>query len=260
MNFFDLFNKKHTVDSSERIPESAMTHNSVDVKSDDNQHFESNLDNKPKASSIQKVHNLIILDESGSMEAIFKAALTGVNETLQTIREAQKENSNQVHFVSLVTFNSSRYNAIYMDEEANSTQDISKNQYRPRACTPLYDAMGHSITELRSNVKKGDIVLVTVITDGYENASREYNGTAIKALVMELKAQGWVFTYIGANQDVVAVASSMSIDNHFGFGADEESTGDMFEKENRCRKRFFNKASRSVDFDNLGEGYFEENN
>lgn len=206
----------------------------------------------------KRVHNLIILDESGSMSSIYRPALTGVNETLQTIRGAQDEHKDQEHFVTLVAFDSGHYNQIYAHVPAKIATDITEEQYRPGGCTPLYDAMGRGLTELRPYVAKDEVVLVTVITDGYENASREFNGKAIKALVESLKSQDWVFTYIGANQDVEAVAASMSIDNHLAFDADDESTGEMFAKERRSRMKFFGKLSRNMPMCDLGVGYFDE--
>ena len=206
----------------------------------------------------KRVHNLIILDESGSMSSIYRTALTGVNETLQTIRGAQDEHTDQEHFVTLVAFDSGHYNQIYAHVPASKATHITDGQYRPCGGTPLYDAMGRGLTELSPNVAKDDVVIVTVITDGYENASREFNGKAIKALVESLKCQGWVFTYIGANQDVEAVAASMSIDNHLVFDADDESTGEMFAKECRSRKKFFGKLSLNKSMDDISVGYFDE--
>lgn len=214
--------------------------------------------NQTPPEGTKRVHNLIILDESGSMSSIYRPALTGVNETLQTIRSAQDEHQNQQHFVTLAAFDSGHYNQIYTHVPATDAIDITEEQYRPGGCTPLYDAMGRGLTELRPKVGKEDVVLVTVITDGYENASREYNGKAIKALVESLKEQGWVFTYIGANQDVEAVAASMSIDNHLAFDADDDSTGEMFAKECRSRKKFFGKLSRNMPMCDLSVGYFDE--
>lgn len=214
--------------------------------------------NKVNLDGVKHVHNLIILDESGSMQSIYRPALSGVNETLQTIRNAQTEHQEQKHSVSLVAFDSGHYNRIYNNTPAEKAVDITKDQYRPDGCTPLYDAMGRSINELRPHVNAGDVVLVTVITDGYENASREYNGKAIKSLVEDMKNQGWVFTYIGANQDVEAVAASMSIDNHLAFDADDESTDAMFAKECRSRKKFFAKLSQNMPMADLGAGYFDE--
>mgnify|MGYP004566816155 FL=1 len=63
---------------------------------------------------------------------------------------------------------------------------------------------------------KDTMVVVTIITDGMENASREYNGKTIKELVERLRGEGWTFTYMGANQDSVEVAMSMSIRNGRG--------------------------------------------
>lgn len=54
----------------------------------------------------KKVFNLLILDESGSMCSIEKATVSGLNETIQSIRNAQKKHPEQEHFVSLMSFNS----------------------------------------------------------------------------------------------------------------------------------------------------------
>lgn len=209
-------------------------------------------------SEVKHIHNLIILDESGSMQSIYHPALTGVNETLQTIRNAHMDHEEQNHSVSLIAFDSGHYNRIYNNIPAERAVDITKDQYRPKGSTPLYDAMGRSINELRPHVNAGDVVLVTVITDGYENASREYDGKAIKSLVEAMKKEGWVFTYIGANQDVETVAASMSIDNRLAFEADDESTRAMFEHEKRSRNKFFSKLSRNMPMCDLSTGYFDE--
>lgn len=44
----------------------------------------------PKDNHVQRVFNLIILDESGSMSSIAKQAISGLNEVFQTIGKAQK--------------------------------------------------------------------------------------------------------------------------------------------------------------------------
>lgn len=201
----------------------------------------------------RRVHNLIIVDESGSMQYIYQPALSGVNETLQTIREAQKEHTDQEHLVTLVTFDTSHYNEIYANTPAAESADITADQYRPSGGTPLYDAMGRAITTLRDHAGDDDVVLVTVITDGYENASQEYNGPAIKALVEAMKAKGWVFTYIGANQDVEAVAGSLAIDHCLSYEATDDGTSEMFEKERRARKNFFGKIHTDTDCTKLNE-------
>lgn len=90
-----------------------------------------------------------------------------------------------------------------------------------------------------------------------KNASREFNGRAIRALVEAMKKEGWVFTYIGANQDVDAVADAMAIDNRLAFEATQTGTQAMFEKEKCARMRFFNRVSKSAPDENLNDNYFE---
>lgn len=213
---------------------------------------------KPKTdpTDAKRVHNLIIVDESGSMGCIYYPALTGINETLQTIRGAQMEHENQDHTVTLITFSTGRYNELYANTPVEETGEILQTQYHPNGCTPLYDAMGRSISELRQKVEKGDVVLVTVITDGYENDSHEYNGAMIKALIEELKGEGWVFTYIGANQNVEEVAASMSIDNHLEFEEDAEGAKAMFEKERQSRLKFCNALNQDLSISDLSKDYF----
>ena len=259
MSIFNFFKNrgKSVVDNT---PEPSMPASTSQPEKDETTtHSEDESSDINVSEGTTRVHNLIILDESGSMQSIYQPTLTGVNETLQTIREAQKEHENQTHFVSLIAFDSGHYNQIYNHIAAEKAIDITEEQYRPGGCTPLYDAMGHAINDLRPNIVKGDVVLVTVITDGYENASREYSGQAIKSLVEAMKKEGWVFTYIGPNHDVEAVAASMSINNHLAFSADDKSTGEMFAKERQCRRNFFGRVSRNAPMSDLSNDYFDEN-
>ena len=82
-------------------------------------------------------------------------------------------------------------------------------------------------------------MLVTIITDGEENCSEEYNLRMVKTLIEKLKAQGWTFTLIGTdNLDVEGMAGAMAIDNHLAFAEDAEATGMMFARERRSRERW----------------------
>ena len=205
-----------------------------------------------------RIFNLVIIDESGSMYSIKKEAIDGVNETIQTIRAAQEKHEEQEHFVTLVTFNDD-VRTVYECVPVNDVKELTDETYRPICSTALYDAMGMSISALRPKVAADDKVLVTIVTDGYENASKEYSGKAIKALVDEMKGKGWVFAYIGANQDVEAVAAQISITNVINFNATQEGTREMTRGLNRSRERFYSRVAES-DFDakEANEDFFKE--
>lgn len=189
-----------------------------------------------------RIFNLIILDESGSMLSIKNEAINNVNESLQTILKAQKENPDQEHYVTFVSFNN-RHKTIWDRIPATEAKTITENDYNPSCSTALYDAMGFSLNELRPNVADNDRVLVTIVTDGMENASCEYNGNAIKILVDELKAKGWVFAYMGANHDVEAAAAHISITNIMKFQATAEGTSMMTNRSNNSRERLYRRMS-----------------
>ena len=196
-----------------------------------------------------KVYNLIILDESGSMDSIKKATISGFNELVQTIKGIEKQFPEQQHFISFVTFNGAGIKT-HLDKQAVAMlSQIDAKSYQPASMTPLYDAIGLSVTKLRLDLagQENVNVLITILTDGEENASREFNGQHIKTLIEEQKASGWTFTYIGANQDVEKVAATMSITNTMEFSADDRGVNEMFAKERSSRFSYSQKIRNKED-------------
>ena len=147
-------------------------------------------------------------------------------------------------------------------QKVESDKKLKWTDYNPDDCTPLFDAMGRSLNELKNHVSDEDVVLVTIITDGYENASREYSGHDIKNLVAELKARGWVFAYIGTNQDVDAVADDMGIRSRMCYEYSDLGASEMFRTESRSKREFYARLHREGRNFMKEEcyDYFESNN
>ena len=203
------------------------------------------MENKPTNQKTQ-VFNVIILDRSGSMECIRKAAVDGFNETLAGIKKAQEKFADtQEHFVSLVTFCSCEMRKVFDRVPVAKAHSLTMEDYTPCCCTPLYDAMGFTITAMRNHVKDMDdvTVVVTIITDGMENASKEYDGGSIKSLVEKLRTEGWTFTYMGANQDSVEVAMKLSIRNSRNFAYSHEGTRASMCKDMNTRMNFYSRLA-----------------
>lgn len=204
-----------------------------------------------------KIFNLIIIDESGSMVLIKQHAINSVNETLQSIRKATEKHEEQEHYVSLITFNSDM-KTVYDCVSINDVNELNDSTYAPNANTALYDAMGHSINALMPKIGETDKVLVTIVTDGCENASSEYTRESINSLVEELKKKGWVFAYIGANHDATSAANAISITNVLQFQATGLGTQRMSHKLAKSREVWYDKLAycKSSSIDN----FFAENN
>jgi hypothetical protein len=199
-----------------------------------------------------QVYNLIILDESGSMEAIKKSTITGFNEVVQTVKGIEKQYPEQKHFISLVTFNGLGIKTLLDKQPVSTLSQINQKTYNPDSSTPLYDAIGLSVLKLRIDLAglENTNVLVTILTDGEENSSREFNGQQIKKIIDEQKDLGWTFTYIGANHDVEKAAVSISITNTMQFNANEADMQLMFAKEKNARYAYSQKIRDKQDLQN----------
>ena len=188
---------------------------------------------------MKKVFNLIIVDESGSMSVIRKQAFTGMNETLSTVRSMQEKFPDTEQHVTLVTFDSDHMKWHYNDALAKDTHDLTWKAYNPCAATPLYDAIGKTVSALNAQAGKDDNVLVTIITDGYENCSEEWTLKMVRQLIEKLKEQHWTFTLIGTdNLDVEDMARGFCINESMAFKQDEEGTKAMFARERKARARY----------------------
>lgn len=200
-----------------------------------------------------KIYNLIIVDESGSMHELKNATLSGINETISTIKEAQESHASvQEHFLTLVTFD-------YKDErnpwirtiiDTKPINDISGfADYHPYGSTPLYDAMGESIMNLRNKIASEEdaIGVVTILTDGLENSSRIWTAQTVRKLIEQLKEEGWTFSYMGSEHDVREVAELLSIDNVMEFEHDSAGASNIWQREKAAKCSYFNLVASEYD-------------
>ncbi len=200
------------------------------------------------------IFNLIILDESGSMGHLRQQTISGCNETINTIRSAQEQFADaQNHYVSIFAFQSdSRISSRYLvkNEPVSKVKHITEKDYCPNGCTPLYDAVGSTVVDLRSVTKERELAIgsVTVITDGYENSSTHYSLEQIVALIDALKEQGWTFNFIGADIDVERVSASMHMDASLRYEKTDDGMREMYRRERQARmKRYSMNAQASYD-------------
>lgn len=197
-----------------------------------------------------EIYNLIILDESGSMSGVKSQTISGCNETINTIRSAQEQFAEtQVHFVSIYAFQAdekvpSRY--LVKNQPAADVSHVNGEQYNPWGGTPLYDAVGGTLADLKAVVqgKEQAIGSVTIITDGEENTSRHYTREKVARMIDALKEIGWSFNFIGANIDVKGTAAALNIDNALAFKQDKQGMEEMFARERHSRMAYYDRTDK----------------
>lgn len=212
---------------------------------------ESKLDSKADKmnDSNTRIYNLIIVDESGSMSHLRESTLSGINETISTIHSAQEEfAATQKHTLTLVTFDSgsNRPDVRTMIDNQPISEVKEFKEYMPNGCTPLYDAMGQSLTHLHDRIKddKDATAVVTVLTDGLENASREWDAAGLRHLIEQLKSEGWSFAYMGSAHNVKEVTDLLSIENVVEFSHNNLGAGSTWGRERSSRRAYYEKMNR----------------
>lgn len=164
----------------------------------------------------KETHYLLIVDESGSMDRARQATLDGINEQIQTIKNLNEKYPEQEYFVSIIKFDDEIV-PLFENVPAEKVKKLTLDDYRPDATTALHDAIGVGVKKLRDKIsvktQTGEAdAYVVILTDGYENASKEYNASSIKFLIEGLEAtKMWTFTYIGANQDAIKTSANLGI-------------------------------------------------
>lgn len=237
-------NEQHRVDDEHEKEENKVKESNSSIHEEE----VTKKEEKKKSDGKAHIYNLIIVDESGSMSHLREVTLSGINETIGTIRNAQKEFAQtQVHTLTLVTFDTdSNRPAVRTMVDNQPIANVKKfRDYMPNGCTPLYDAMGQSLTRLHTLIK-GDVdasAVVTVLTDGLENASREWNAQSLRKLIEQLKQEGWSFSYMGSAHDVKEVTDLLSIENVVEFSHDQLGAGNTWGRERSSRRAYYQKMS-----------------
>lgn len=156
----------------------------------------------------QDTELIFVVDKSGSMYGLKDDTIGSFNSVIEKQKQSDKEGN---VYVTTVMFNQER-EKIHNRKDIKDVEKITTKEYCPSGCTALLDAVGNTITELSGNelVKKNKVLFV-VITDGCENASKEFKKEQVKKLIEEKSKENWEFIFLGANIDSVKESGNIGI-------------------------------------------------
>jgi hypothetical protein len=127
------------------------------------------------------------------------------------IRQTRNDTSIE-GYISLVIFDSQSIDTIRDRVAAGTCAELEADEYQPRGATPLLDAVGHAVALLEKSPIKDERRVLAIMTDGLENASREYTKETLKALLdRKQKEDGWLVLYLGADHDAWAQAGALGL-------------------------------------------------
>ena len=142
--------------------------------------------------------------------SLVSGILLGVNvDHVATLRQEPAQT-----LITLALFNSRKTEVRYQATPVARIHDLDVETYRPRDTTPLYDAIGRTLTAARLQVPAESRKLCVILTDGEENASRRYTRLQIFDMIKAYEDEGWTFLYLGANHDVWAAGEELGVAEH----------------------------------------------
>ena len=173
----------------------------------------------------------IVLDRSGSMKSILESTIAGYNEFVTDQAKLEGECR-----VSVRLFDN-QHDVLFNNVDIKDVPLLDTNTFVPRSTTALYDAVGMAITDLGTELAslkeedRPEKVVVVVITDGYENASKDWTADRVKSSIEHQRnIYNWTFVFIGGGIDAKHTADALSINKSVFFKNDMSTTRKMFSK------------------------------
>lgn len=157
---------------------------------------------------------IFILDRSGSMMNLTDDTIGGYNAVIE-----QNKTADGTADVTLVLFDD-QYEQVYDHVDIQEVKPLDNKTYFARGMTSLLDAVGRAVSNEKAyqkslpKNKRPDKTIVTIITDGQENNSREFTYDSVSKLLKKVqnkKHNPWVVTFLGANLDAAKEAGNLGI-------------------------------------------------
>lgn len=171
---------------------------------------------------------VLIFDRSGSMNSIWTDAVGGFNSFIEQQRKNLKDK--QVKF-TLAMFDD-QYLLPYEGIDLHSQSQINIDNYQPRGTTALYDAIGKTINTVGQRLRnmqqqdRPQKVIVAIMTDGQENASKQFRIEQIKQMIeTQQHVYNWSFLFLSSDLQSFNASISYGINANSRVYYSQDSSG-----------------------------------
>lgn len=215
----------------------------------------------------EKTHIIAIIDKSGSMHQVMNDAIGGFNKFLETQKKLKDKAT-----MNVVLFSShDKITPLYDDKilDVKDIQELNNKTYVPEGSTALNDAIVQSMTSFKlkeNDMKKSqrpDKVLVIIVTDGEENASREYPKSKVdevKKLITKRKEENWQFMFLCSTEDAALTGEALGVSkgNTFQYSNTAQGNEMMYASMAMATTNFRGASVKSKNFAKLSNNLLAE--
>lgn len=173
------------------------------------------------------IHTYILLDRTGSMSGIWDEALGSVNAYAKSLAD-DSDGLEVDGKITVAVFDSQDgidFDILRRGVNADDWSDITNDEASPRGMTPLFDAIGRTV--IVAEADEPEKAIIVIMTDGKENASREFDKKSANAALDRARARGWEVVFLGAEyanfSDAEAVGVTTSKSMAIGSGNIQQS-------------------------------------
>ena len=172
---------------------------------------------------------VFIIDRSGSMRDLTDDTIGSYNAFI----DKQKRQSGEANLTTVLF--DDKYEILHNGVNIQSVKELTDKEYFARGTTALLDAIGKTINTLGHRLyymderERPSHVIFVILTDGFENSSKEFRQSEIKAMVEHQKSiYSWEFIFLGANIDAISVANGYGISFASNYTADSNGTKSLY--------------------------------
>lgn len=167
----------------------------------------------------------IVLDRSGSMSGSQSITIEALNTYLTELKKEKGINGS----ITLSTFDSVSIDIPISRVSIERLDSFPESILQPRGGTPLFDAIGLAIHDLENiSGSTDENKVLVIVTDGLENASKEYTFDNISSKIKEKEDAGWLIIYLGADHDAFTQSNSLNFDRERSMRYSKEDSIDTF--------------------------------
>jgi len=167
--------------------------------------------------AISDAHIILLVDESGSMDAIRSDIRGSIN---KFIREQQQLGVDKSTLTLAKFSNNVKY--VYEKKPLQEVKELSEAEYKPSNGTALYDAVGMTVNKY----DRDEHVIMVIVTDGEENGSQEYRQKDIKDMIAKKQVSGWKFIYLSADITTARQGDGLSMQS-CAYGVNNAATNNI---------------------------------